>query len=276
LQNALNIVSTLCLKSCSDSATPQFRGAVRLVEIPYADLQVKAAESKQGKNMMSFIHEQSSVEHQEAGAKQGLLYCGSYQKRLLDIVGAIIGLIVLMPLFALAALIVRVIDGVPPIFRQERYGYGGQPFTILKLRTLPIDEKPSAATPDRIQNKPNYATTRTGKFWRVHSIDEIIQFWLVLRGDMSLVGHRAFPVYYVPHMAQMPGMTEALIEKYLATIAQIKPGMSALSAINGRANLTLQQKIEFDLQYAERASLLFDLHILIRSVWTVITCEGAR
>lgn len=205
-----------------------------------------------------------------------IAYCQSWQKRLLDIVGAIIGLIALMPIFALACLIVRIIDGVPPIFRQDRFGYRGQPFTILKLRTLPIDEKPSAVNSQRIQHKPNYNTTRTGKFWRVHSVDEIIQFWLVLKGDMSLVGHRAFPIYYVPHMAQMPGMTPAIIESYLDTIAQFKPGMSALSAINGRANLSLQQKIAFDLEYAQTASLKLDLTILLKSIWVVITCEGAK
>jgi lipopolysaccharide/colanic/teichoic acid biosynthesis glycosyltransferase len=206
----------------------------------------------------------------------GIAYCQSWQKRLLDIVGAGIGLITLMPIFALAALIVRIIDGVPPIFRQERFGYRGQPFTILKLRTLPVDEKPTAANPDRIQRKPDYNTTRTGKFWRVHSVDEIIQFWLVLKGDMSLVGHRSFPVYYVPHMAQMPGMSRQIIDEYLDTITQIKPGMTALSAINGRANLSLQQKITFDLEYARTASLKRDVYILIKSIWVVLTCEGAK
>jgi lipopolysaccharide/colanic/teichoic acid biosynthesis glycosyltransferase len=208
--------------------------------------------------------------------EKSIVYCQSWQKRLLDIIGATIGLITLMPIFALAALIVRVVDGIPPIFRQERFGYGGQPFTILKLRTLPIDEKPSAVNSERIQHKPNYNTTRTGKFWRVHSIDEIIQFWLVLKGEMSLVGHRAFPIYYVPHMGQMPGMTQSLIDDYLDTIAQIKPGMSALSAINGRANLSLQQKISFDLEYARTASLKLDLYILLKSIWVVLICEGAK
>jgi lipopolysaccharide/colanic/teichoic acid biosynthesis glycosyltransferase len=209
-------------------------------------------------------------------AVSGLDYCNSRSKRLLDITGAIIGLITLMPLFALAALIVRVVDGVPPIFRQQRYGFGGVPFTILKLRTLPVDETPAAASSERIQHKPNYATTRTGKFWRVHSVDEIIQFWLVLKGDMSLVGHRSFPVYYIPHMAAMPGMTQDALDHYLSVIRQVKPGMSALSAVNGRANLSLQQKITFDLRYAQEASLWLDIKILARTIVAVLTCEGAK
>src|SRR5689334_4370233 len=95
----------------------------------------------------------------------GIAYCRSRRKRLLDIIGALVGLITLMPVFAVAAVIVCIVDRVPPIFRQERCGYRGKPFTILKLRTLPVDEKPIAANPDRIQRKPNYTTTRTGKFW---------------------------------------------------------------------------------------------------------------
>src|SRR5689334_22593266 len=84
----------------------------------------------------------------DGSAIRGISYCQSRRKRLLDMVGALIGLITLMPIFALAALIVRIVDGVPPIFRQERFGYRGQPFTILKLRTLPVDEKPAAANPN--------------------------------------------------------------------------------------------------------------------------------
>lgn len=206
----------------------------------------------------------------------GLVYCNSRSKRLLDIIGALIGFITLMPVFATAAVIVRLVDGVPPVFRQQRFGLRGVPFTILKLRTLPVDEIPAAANSERIQHKPDYHTTRTGKFWRVHSVDEIIQFWLVLKGEMSLVGHRSFPVYYIPHMANMPGMTQAALDNYLNVISQYKPGMTALSAVNGRANLSLQQKIDFDLRYAQDACLWLDIKILLKSVVVVLTCEGAK
>lgn len=206
----------------------------------------------------------------------GIAYCQSRVKRGLDIVGAIVGLILLMPVFLLACIVVRFVDHVPPIFRQERFGYGGKPFTILKLRTLPIIEKANDTNAEKIQRKPEYATTRTGRFWRVHSVDEIIQFWLVLKGEMSLIGHRSFPVYYVPHLAEMPGMTPAGIENYLNIISQYKPGMTALSAINGRGNLTLQEKIAFDLDYARTASFKNDVVILLKTVVAVLQCEGAK
>lgn len=217
-----------------------------------------------------------SIDHPHHIDHTGLDYCNSRAKRTLDICGAIIGLITLMPVFIVAAVIVRFIDRIPPIFTQQRFGYGGKPFTILKLRTFPVDETPTAVNPERIQHKPNYTTTRTGKFWRVHSVDEIIQFWLVLKGEMSLVGHRAFPIYYLPHMAQMPGMTQAQVDHYLSVISQYKPGMTALSAVNGRANLSLQQKMTYDLRYAREASLIGDIKILLKSIIVVITCEGAK
>jgi lipopolysaccharide/colanic/teichoic acid biosynthesis glycosyltransferase len=226
--------------------------------------------------MLQLLYAQNLAHETGQDQLGGIAYCQSHTKRLLDIGGALVGLVLLLPIFLVAMVIVRVVDGVPPIFRQARYGYGGQPFTILKLRTFPIDEQPSAVNPQRIQHKPNYTTTRTGKFWRVHSIDEIIQFWLVLKGEMSLVGHRAFPIYYVPHLAEMPQMTAELAEQYLQTIAQYKPGMTALSAIHGRGNLSLQEKIVYDRQYAEQASLWLDIHILVRSIMVVLTCEGAK
>ncbi|MEO0561647.1 MAG: sugar transferase, partial [Chloroflexota bacterium] len=89
-------------------------------------------------------------------------------------------------------------------------------------------------------------------------------------------GHRAFPMHYLPHLGELPGMTEEKLTAYLSTIGCYKPGMTALSAVNGRANLTLQQKIDFDLAYAESASLWLDVRILLRSMVVVLTGEGAR
>src|SRR5690242_7246557 len=110
----------------------------------------------------------------EPSAKS-LAYLNGRLKRNLDILGALLGLIFGMPIFAVAAFIVKVIDKVPVLFYQERIGWGGQPFVIIKLRTLVIEEK-RVTNSEAIYRKPNYITTRTGKFWRMTSIDEIGQF----------------------------------------------------------------------------------------------------
>jgi lipopolysaccharide/colanic/teichoic acid biosynthesis glycosyltransferase len=219
---------------------------------------------------------ETHVQSQPTPALDGIPYCQSRAKRLLDIVGALVGMVLYTPVFLLTIGYVWLFERVPVFFFQARYGLGGEPFTIIKLRTMPYIERSHQVNADYIKKKPNYETTRSGKFMRRHSLDEIPQFWLVLKGDMSLVGHRAFPMHYLPHMADLPGMTPAKLETYLTTIGAYKPGMTALSAVNGRANLTLPQKIGYDIAYAERASFWLDVQILLRSIVVVITGEGAR
>ena len=213
--------------------------------------------------------------HADYARNKSIAYLNGRTKRLLDIIGAIIGIIIGFPLFAVACMIVRIVDDVPPLFRQERIGYGGKAFTITKLRTLPIIEYPPPSA-KRIANKPQYATTLTGRFWRVHSIDEIYQFWIVLKGDMSLIGHRPIPMYYLEHLQHLDGMDSDNAKHYIRSISKFKPGMSSLSSVNGRGNLTMLEKIEYDLQYANKASFLYDLELLARTVIAVITCEGAK
>jgi len=221
---------------------------------------------------MSTTHPSYTTSYSEHNS---IAYLNSRTKRLLDIVGAVVGIIIGFPLFAIACMIVRLVDGIPPLFRQERIGHGGEAFTITKLRTLPIDEK-RVPCAKRIANKPQYATTRTGKFWRRHSIDEIFQFWLVLKGDMSLIGHRPIPMYYLEHLQNLDGMNTVKSRHYIQTISQYKPGMSSLSSVNGRGNLSMLEKIEYDLDYAEHASLAYDIELLARTVVAVITCNGAK
>lgn len=210
-----------------------------------------------------------------------IAYLNSRRRRLMDIVGAITGLALCAPIVIIASLVIKFVDRVPVIFTQERYGYHGRTFTILKLRTLPVIETYRIIDDDnvdteRIQKKPQYVTTRTGAWLRRHSIDEIPQFWLVLKGEMSLIGHRPFPVYYVPHLKELEGVDATYIEHYLSVIRQYRPGMTGLSSINGRSNLTMQQKMTYDLHYAESATFWGDCKILLRTLVVLITCEGAR
>jgi len=203
-------------------------------------------------------------------------YLNGNLKRAIDIIGALVGILIGFPTFALAVVIVRMVDGVPPIFSQARVGLHGKPFVIFKLRTLPIQITHETINADHISKKPKYATTLTGRFWRKTSIDEIIQFWLVLKGDMSLIGHRPFPIHYLPHLSELDGLDRASVEHYLNTIYQFKPGMSSLSAIHGRGNLTMQEKFRYDLIYASKASFWYDLKLLFQTIFVVITCRGAR
>jgi lipopolysaccharide/colanic/teichoic acid biosynthesis glycosyltransferase len=207
---------------------------------------------------------------------ESMAYLNGKHKRCMDILGAMIGLVVGAPIFLLAALIVKVVDKVPVLYFQERFGLHGKPFTIIKLRTLSIYEKHLTGKPRSIHKKPDYETTRTGKFWRVTSIDEMVQFILVLKGDMSLIGHRPFPFYYLPHLKEMEHMTQDQFEHYLNAISQYKPGMSSLSSVNGRGNLTMHEKFEYDLIYAREASFTGDIKLLFQTLYVVLTREGAK
>ena len=206
---------------------------------------------------------------------KSLAYLNGRLKRYVDIVGALIGILFCLPTFFVAALVVKFIDKVPVLFFQERIGLYGQSFVIVKLRTLIIDEK-HIANPETIHKKPNYVTTRTGKIWRITSIDEIAQFFLVLKGEMSLIGHRPIPVYYLPHLAQMENMNPPKIEHYLSIIYRYKPGMSSLSSVNGRGDLNLQRKFVYDLIYARDANLLYDLKLLLQTLYVVVSRQGAK
>ena len=203
-------------------------------------------------------------------------YLKSRNKRVMDIFGALMGLAAGTPILIIAALLIKIVDRIPVVFSQKRLGFLGREFTIYKLRTLKLIDDRKLATLENVQNKPNYETTTTGKFWRVTSIDEIIQFWLVLKGNMSLIGHRPVPIYYVQYLDQLEGMNRQKLDHYVAIISKYKPGMSSLSSVNGRGDLTMQQKMEYDLIYAQNASFFLDISLLIRTMIVVITRRGAK
>ncbi len=209
----------------------------------------------------------------EPSAKS-LAYLNGRLKRSVDILGALIGIIFSIPVLFVAAIVIWFIDRVPVFFYQQRIGRGGQPFVIIKLRTLIVDEK-RMIQPETIYKQPNYPTTRTGKFWRVTSIDEIAQFFLVFKGEMSLIGHRPIPYDYLPHLASLDQMNSTKIEHYLKVISQYKPGMSSLSSVHGRGDLTLPQKFMYDLIYAREANLLYDMKLLFKTLFVVVSRQGA-
>jgi len=203
-------------------------------------------------------------------------YLNSTGKRILDIFGSLVGIIIGFPAFIVAAMIVKIVDHSPVIFFQERYGFHGKPFIFYKLRTLKIIDEPESVQIGQIQYKARHETTITGNLWRVTSIDEIIQFWLVLKGDMSLIGHRPIPMFYLQYLDQIEGMNKSKLDHYLDIISKYKPGMSSLSSVNGRGDLAIQQKMEYDLIYAHNASFALDIGLLFRTVIAVITGRGAK
>ena len=176
-----------------------------------------------------------------------------FMKRATDIVGALLGLVVSAPIILLLALLIRLESKGPVWIRQKRAGLDGRSFWIYKLRSMKagVEEDPHswAANDDP-------RCTRLGKWIRKFSLDELPQFWCVLKGDMSLVGPR-------PEMAELVAKFCESVHSYGLRF-RMKPGMTGWAAIHGfRGNTSLQERIDYDMYYIQNWSWLGDLKILV-------------
>ena len=173
-------------------------------------------------------------------------------KRLFDPVAAALLLVLLAPLLLLIGLLIRLSSPGRAIFRQERAGQAGKPFICYKFRTMASNVDPFGASPHSA-NDPR--VTHLGRRLRETSLDELPQLFNVLKGDMSLVGPR--PLYMRQAAEWNPRQHRRL---------EVKPGLTGLAQILGRGDLTIEDKLELDVQYVERACVRFDLWILWKTL----------
>jgi exopolysaccharide biosynthesis polyprenyl glycosylphosphotransferase len=188
-------------------------------------------------------------------------------KRLLDIVGGIVGLMILLPLWPLIALIILVDSGSPIMYTQGRLGKGGERFTILKFRTMVKDADADGTF--RPASEDDSRVTRFGRFLRRTHLDELPQFWNVLRGNMSLVGPRA-------ERDQLVSQYQREIPFYRARLL-VKPGLTGWAQVNYGYVADVKEtavKLEYDLYYIIHRSLVMDVSILLRTVGTVLGRKG--
>lgn len=193
-------------------------------------------------------------------------------KRAIDILGACAGLLLLGPVMAVIALLVKLTSRGPVIFRQQRAGLGGRPFTIYKFRTMVCDAEGRKAQlrPRSEQDGPAFKmaddprVTRIGRFLRKTSLDELPQFWNVLIGDMSLVGPRPLPLDEAAACA--PWQRQRLC---------VTPGLTCTWQVKGRSRVTFDEWMRMDLQYIRRRGLLYDLKLLVLTVPAVVLGRGA-
>ena len=194
-------------------------------------------------------------------------------KRVLDVMGAAIGLLLLSPLFLLAATAIRATSEGPVFFSQERYGYRRRKFRMYKFRSMvanapellaQLEHQNEAVGPIfKIRRDPRI--TPVGEFLRTTSIDELPQLWNVLIGDMSLVGPRPMTVRDVSLFSEA-----TLMRRF-----SVKPGITGLWQVSGRSDASFDQWIEFDFSYIDDWSLGLDLRILARTVGVVLKRSGA-
>jgi undecaprenyl phosphate N,N'-diacetylbacillosamine 1-phosphate transferase len=177
-------------------------------------------------------------------------------KRILDILIAIVAMVILSPLSFMIWISIRLSNEGPVIFRQERAGKNSRPFVFYKFRTMKPDVEPFGPSPKSCQDP---RLTKVGKFLREYSLDELPQLFNVLKGDMSIVGPR--PLY----VSQISEWNERQKKRLL-----VKPGLTGPAQIAGRGELTLEEKLDFDVKYVETASLLTDIRIILSTIAYVL------
>ena len=193
-------------------------------------------------------------------------------KRVVDVAGSLLGLVLLAPLFAIVAIAIKRTSPGPVLFRQKRGGLGGREFVMFKFRSMVADaeaRKPQLAELNEqdgpaFKIKEDPRTTRLGRFLRRTSIDELPQLWNVLRGEMSLVGPRPLPCD-----------ESATCRGWLRQRLDVTPGLTCIWQVRGRSAVSFADWVRMDVKYIRSRSLGGDLKLLLETVPAVLARRGA-
>lgn len=181
-----------------------------------------------------------------------------YIKRILDIISSLLAIIILSPLLAVTAVLVKTKLGSPVLFKQERPGKDEKIFTLMKFRTM-TDERDENGEllPDEVR------LTKFGKFLRSTSIDELPELFNILKGDMSVIGPRPLLVEYIPRYNEHQHRRH-----------KVRPGLSGWAQVNGRNSISWEEKFDLDVEYVDNYSFAMDVKILFMTVLNVLKKEG--
>lgn len=193
-------------------------------------------------------------------------------KRALDVVGSLLLLVLLSPVMLAIAVWIRTDSRGPALYRQRRAGKDGQPFFIVKFRTMTVGADKTWTPPGSTQELETFyfqtgedpRVTRVGRFLRERSLDELPNLWNVLVGDMSLVGPR-------PEVPEIVALYDDRMKERL----RVKPGITGLAQISGRGELSTAETIRYDLQYCQGWNFWSDIRILLKTLGTVNHRDGA-
>lgn len=181
-----------------------------------------------------------------------------YIKRILDIISSLLAIIILSPLIAVTAVLVKTKLGSPVLFKQERPGKDEKIFTLMKFRTM-TDERDENGEllPDEVR------LTKFGKFLRSTSIDELPELFNILKGDMSVIGPRPLLVKYLPRYNEHQHRRH-----------EVRPGLSGWAQVNGRNSISWEENFDLDVEYVDNYSFAMDVKILFMTVLNVLKKEG--
>jgi exopolysaccharide production protein ExoY len=205
-------------------------------------------------------------------------------KRIMDVLGSCVALVFFSPLLLATALWIKMISPEGPIFADipPRVGKNKQPFRFYKFRSM-IPNAHEALKKDETLYKKyvanNYKLSanedpriiKGGTFIRKYSLDEFPQFINVLKGDMSIVGPRAYYFFEVEEQcARFPAT-----KKYIDALLKVKPGITGVWQVGGRSNVPFEERVKMDAIYAEKRSILYDLLLILKTPYIVLTKKGA-
>jgi len=193
--------------------------------------------------------------------------------RALDIIGGLFGFVLFVVTFPIVAIAIKLDTPGPIFFSQQRIGLKGRPFTFYKYRSMSHSGHKPYETPELEHEHfktfvfvtPASRLTRAGRFLRATSLDELPNFWNVLKGEMRIVGPRP----------EIPDLVRQYPPAYHRR-HDVKPGITGLAQISGRADLTYEQTINYDLEYVDSRSFIKDVGIIARTLPAVLKRRGAR
>lgn len=181
-----------------------------------------------------------------------------YGKRVIDIVCSLFFLVLFWWLYLVIAALVRIMLGSPVLFQQQRPGKNGRPFALYKFRTMTeAKDGQGNLLPDDVR------LTRFGRFLRSTSLDELPEIFMILSGDMSIVGPRPLLVKYLP-----------LYNAHQSRRHEVKPGLTGYAQVHGRNSVSWEEKFDMDVWYVDHVSFLLDIKILIQTVVKVLKKDG--
>lgn len=188
-----------------------------------------------------------------------------FAKRTFDVVMSLVVLALLAIPMLIIALLIRIDSPGPALFRQERLGKDGRPFTIFKFRSMRVDAEKNGP---QWADKDDPRCTKLGRILRKSRLDEIPQLWNILKGEMSFVGPRPERVcFYEKFETYIHGFSKRLL---------VKPGLTGYAQVNGGYELKPEEKIVYDIAYIKGQSITLDLWCMFKTVKLVFTHEGAR
>lgn len=187
-------------------------------------------------------------------------------KRLLDIMFSFIGIVVASPVLAIVALAVKLDSKGPVIFKQERLGKDGKVFLIYKFRSMCVGAEKMGS--GQYSFKGDSRITRVGKIIRATSLDELPQFFNIIKGDMSFIGPRPTLTY---HPWKLEEYTEFQRRRF-----EVRPGITGLAQVNGRKKIDWVERIKYDVEYVDNMSLALDCKILFKTVVNVFMMKDNR